>query len=197
MQLEKIYNKHSKLKDCHSLSPHKQMAKIPPNNPPDTTPLESKEEQTFIWCVIGSLLYYDSDIEPTIMNALSDITEIQAKLTIKIKKESEPLLDFMASHTDTIICYQASDMVLWCMWTTPTCWPPRPKAMLILESLPGDGEPISLNMCCMCFVSASETEDELGELFLISQQAKIIRLILTEFSNPLPTTPIHCDNTTT
>jgi hypothetical protein len=39
-------------------------------------------------------------------------------------------------------------------------------------------------------------EAELGALFLNAQEAKIMRLILTELGHPQPPTPIHIGNTT-
>jgi len=45
-------------------------------------------------------------------------------------------------------------------------------------------------------VAASAAEAELGSLFLNTQEAKVIRLILEELGHPQPPTPIHVDNTT-
>jgi hypothetical protein len=45
--------------------------------------------------------------------------------------------------------------------------------------------------CC------SAEEAELGALFLNTQEAKVLQLILTELCHQQPPTSIHIDNTTT
>jgi hypothetical protein len=69
--------------------------------------------------------------------------------------------------------------------------------------LPRDGDPIKLNgaihVTCtiLKLVAASAAEAEQGALFLNTQEAKVIRLVLAELGHPQPPTPIHIDNTTT
>ena len=71
-----------------------------------------------------------------------------------------------------------------------------------LGSVPRDGDPIKLNgaihITCtiLKLVAASAAEAELGALFLNAQEAKVLRLILTELGHPQPKIPIHIDNTT-
>ena len=71
-----------------------------------------------------------------------------------------------------------------------------------LGSIPRDNEPIPLNgniaiTCAILkLVAASAAEAELGALFLNTQEAKVIRLILEELGHPQPPTPVHIDNST-
>ncbi len=87
---------------------------------------------------------------------------------------------------------------LWFLQVNLKCY-----KLLQLGREPVDGDPIRLNgtiriMCTILkLIAALAAEAELGALFLNEQEAKIIRLILTELSHPQPPTPIHIDNTTT
>jgi hypothetical protein len=79
----------------------------------------------------------------------------------------------------------------------------RVGAYFFLGSVPQDGDPIKLNgsihitWAILKLVAASAAEAELGALFLNTQEAKVLWLILAELSHPQPPTPIHIDNTTT
>jgi hypothetical protein len=79
----------------------------------------------------------------------------------------------------------------------------RAGGYFCLSSIPQDGDPIKLNgaihITCtiLKLVAASTAEAELGALFLNTQEAKVLQLILTELGHPQPPTPIHIDNTTT
>ncbi len=87
-------------------------------------------------------------------------------------------------------------------YLTAACGRSRAGGYLFLGSLPQDNRPIQLNgniliTCAILkLVAASAAKAELGALFLNSQEAKVIRLILAELGHPQPPTPIHVDNTT-
>ena len=78
----------------------------------------------------------------------------------------------------------------------------RAGGYFFLGSLPRDNEPIKLNgniaiTCAMLkLVAASAAEAELGALFLNTQEANVIRLILEELGHPQPQIPVHIDNST-
>ena len=71
-----------------------------------------------------------------------------------------------------------------------------------MGSLPSDGETIQLNgniavTCAILKIFASSAaEAELGELFLNTKEARIVRLTLAKLVHPQPQTPIHIENTT-
>jgi hypothetical protein len=79
----------------------------------------------------------------------------------------------------------------------------RAGSYFFLGSIPQDENPIKLNgaihITCTILelVAASTAEAELGALFINTQEAKVLQLILTELGHPQPPTPIHIDNTTT
>ncbi len=87
-------------------------------------------------------------------------------------------------------------------YLSATCGKSRAGGYFFLRSLPKDGEPIQLNVnitvtCAILkFVSALAAKAKLGALFLNTQQAKFIHLILQKLGHPQPPTPVNVDNTT-
>jgi hypothetical protein len=90
----------------------------------------------------------------------------------------------------------------------PTSVPPRKAhshagGNFFLGSIPQDTEPIFINgsiyiTCTILKLAAAlAAEAELGALFLNTQEAKVILLVLKELGHPQPHTPIHIYNTST
>jgi len=139
--------------------------------------------------------------------AISELSSQQAAPTENTNRRVNQFLDYMWTHPDDISRYRASDMIR--NVHSDALYLSAPKARsraggyFFLGSLPRDGDPIRLNgaihITCtiLKLVAASAAEAVLGALFLNAQEAKIIRLILTELGHPQPATPIHIDNSTT
>jgi hypothetical protein len=113
----------------------------------------------------------------------------------------------MATHPDAKIQYPTCDMVLNVhsnasyLSAANAC--SQAIGYFFLGNIPHDYSPIQINgavhITCtiLNLVAASAAEAELGALFLNTQEAKVIRLVLEELGHPQPPTPIHIDNTTT
>ena len=122
-------------------------------------------------------------------------------------KRVKHFLDYMATHPQAIIRYRASDMVLNVHSDASYLSAPKARSRaggyFFLGSIPRDHHPIFLNgavhinSTILKLVAASAAEAELGALFLNAQDAKVLRMTLTELGHPQPPTPIHVDNTTT
>ncbi len=138
---------------------------------------------------------------------LSDLSLQQSAPTKNTMKQVNQFYDYMWTHPDAIIRYRASDMILNIHSDASYLSAPKARSRaggyFFLGSLPRDGDPIRLNgaihISCtiLKLIAASAAEAELGALFLNAQEAKIMRLVLTELGHPQPPTPIHIDNTTT
>ena len=113
----------------------------------------------------------------------------------------------MHSNPNAIIQFYASDMVLNvhsdASYLTAAKGRSRAGGSFFLGSLPRNNAPIKLNgniaiTCAILkLVAASAAEAELGALFLNTQEAKVIRLILEEeLGHPQPQIPVHIDNST-
>jgi hypothetical protein len=175
-------------------------------DPIDESPPLDEAGKKYIQQVVGSFLYYARAVDPTILMALADIATQQNKPTENTKTRVDQFLDYMATHPMAKIRYKASDMVLNIHSDASYLSAPKARSRaggyFFLGSVPRDGDPIKLNgaihITCtiLKLVAASAAEAELGALFLNAQEAKVLRLILTELGHPQPKIPIHIDNTT-
>ncbi len=96
----------------------------------------------------------------------------------------DQFLDYMWTHSDAIIWYRASDMIL--NVHSDAMYLSAPKACSLtggyffLGSIPQDGDPIKLNgaihiKCTILkLVAATTAEAELGALFLNAQETKVL-----------------------
>ena len=57
-------------------------------------------------------MYYSRAVDPTILISLGSISAQQANPTDQTMQKVKQLLDYVATHPDAVITYQASDMVL-------------------------------------------------------------------------------------
>jgi hypothetical protein len=174
--------------------------------PTDESPPLDEAGKKRIQQVVGSFLYYARAVDPTILMVLSDIASQQNKPTEKTMQRVNQFLDYMATNPNATICYRALDMILNlhsdASYLSAADARSRAGGYFFLGSTPVNNEPIRLNgaihvQCTILkLVAASAAEAELGALFLNTQEAKVIRLILTEMGHPQPKIPIHIDNTT-
>jgi hypothetical protein len=77
----------------------------------NSPPLAAKQ-CTEIQKITGSVLYYSRAVDPTVLVALNDIATEQTAVTEKTKTAAGQLLDYLATHPDAKIRFQASDMIL-------------------------------------------------------------------------------------
>ncbi len=146
-------------------------------------------------------------MDPTILMVLSEIASQQSAPTENTMERVNQFLDYMWTHTDAIIWYHASDMIL--NVHSDASYLSAPKACsraggyFFLCSIPQDGDPIKLNRAIhttctiLKMVAASAAKAELGAIFFNAQEDKVLQLILKELGHPQPPTPVHIDNTTT
>ncbi len=80
--------------------------------PNDISPKLSADKIKEIQRIIGSILYYARAVNSTILMALSSIASEQMKGTTNAMDKAKQLLDYLATHPDVTIRFQASDMIL-------------------------------------------------------------------------------------
>ena len=78
----------------------------------DLSPLLDKLGIKRVQRISGIFLYYGRAVDQTIIVALNEISNSQAKPTLKTKKTCDMLLDYLTTHPDATIRYHASDMIL-------------------------------------------------------------------------------------
>jgi hypothetical protein len=83
------------------------------NLPHKTTHLPSLPNNALKYKKItGSVLYYSHAVDPAVLMALNDIETEQTEATEKTKTAAGQLLDYLATHPDAKIRFQASNMIL-------------------------------------------------------------------------------------
>ncbi len=157
--------------------------------------------------IVGSILSYARAVNCTVLMALSSIASKQTKRTTSTMAKAKKLLDYLATHPNATVRFQASDMILNihsdASYLSETNAQSRACSHFFLGWEPKDGDPIKLNgpfftLCTiLCFVVSSAAEAELGALFLNCKKGVIFWLTLKELGHPQLRTPVHCDNATT
>ena len=94
--------------------------------PPDTTPVLPPSDRTRIQEIIGTLLFYARAIDDTMLVALNSLASEQTTATEATMNKIVQLLNYAATHPDTIIRYRASDMYLWVH--SDASYPSEPQA---------------------------------------------------------------------
>jgi len=161
--------------------------------------------------VIGVLLYCAHTVDPTMLVALGTLALQQANSTQATMQALTHVLNYCTSHPDAIICYHASNMVLWTHSNASYLTAPKGHshaAGYSFLSLQPTSPPTSANpappdngqihMLCriMCQVLSSAAEAELGALFLNAQALCPICTALQELGHLQPATPLQTDNNT-
>lgn len=78
----------------------------------DTTPRLNPAQIKTLQKVIGSLLFYARSVDPTILLALGDLASAQTTATERTQRAMKHLLDYLYTHSQAVIRYHKSDMVL-------------------------------------------------------------------------------------
>jgi hypothetical protein len=78
----------------------------------DNSPPLTAKQCIEIQKITGSVLYYSRAVDPTVLMALNDLATEQTAATEKTKTTAGQLLDYLATHPDAKIRFQASDMIL-------------------------------------------------------------------------------------
>jgi hypothetical protein len=103
-----LIHQHTPLQPAHITYGSKSQEPTPLDK---TKPL-NKEDTKFVQQVTCSFLYYGRAVDPMILHALSTIASQQSAPTEKTKSLVHTLLDYMATHPNSIIRFYASDMIL-------------------------------------------------------------------------------------
>ena len=157
---------------------------------------------------VGTFLYYGRAIDNTILPALNEIAAYQAKPTATTVEKLTMLLDYLSTHSNAVIRFNASDMVLHV--ETDAAYLVAPKARSRIAGfyycsnkynkntpikVPLNG-PVHVECKTLRRVVTSAAEAETAGLFYNAQFSIPIRHMLTILGHPQPATPIKTDNST-
>jgi hypothetical protein len=176
-----------------------------------TTATLPQPEITKIQQIIGTLLYYATTVDPTMLVALGTIAANQSKATATTAHAVVKLINYAATHPDAAIRYHASDMVLYlhsdASYLSASKVRSRAGHHFFLSDTPLDPKqapriqptrngPVHTTCQIMRNVLASAAEAKIGALFLNGQEALPIRVTLNELGHTQPATPMQTDNST-
>ena len=81
-------------------------------HPEDDSPALNPEETNTVQQVVGTFLYYARVVDPTMLAALNTVASQQSKSTQETAKKVVQLLNYAATHPESITIYHASGMKL-------------------------------------------------------------------------------------
>jgi hypothetical protein len=175
----------------------------------DTSPQLDKIGTQRVQAVSGTFLYYGRAIDSTILPALNEISNNQARPTLATSNACDHLLDYLATHPTAIIRYYASDMILSVVADAAYLVLPKARSrcagIYILSNASTTNPPRptpngAVHVLCKTLrgVPASAAEAETGGLFLNAQEAIPIITALEEMGHKQPPngTPLETDNST-
>ena len=181
--------------------------KIQLTDEPDTSPPLSSPAQKHVQQIVGVFLYYGRAINNTILKALNSIATSQAHGTEATMDACTRLLSYAATHPDAVICFHASNMVLYIDADAAYLNEPKAKstagAYFYLSDdpskhpphhTPAHNGPIHILCSQIGPVVASASEAETGATYMAAQDACPIRQTLIELGHPQPPTPLKTDN---
>ena len=178
-------------------------AKVQSPVPSDTTALLSEAQIKRIQDIVGSFIWYGRACDPTLTAALSAIGSRQNKATESVQKAAHQLLDYLATHPDAAIRYQASDMVL--AFDTDASYLSElngKSRAAAYYHMTKKGNTTFTNGAIDVFsqiikhVMSSASEAETGALYYGCKRALPYKVTLEEMGHPQPRTPVTTDNNT-
>jgi hypothetical protein len=169
----------------------------------DSSPAATKEEEKYIFQVIGILLYYAQAVDSTILVSLNLLTAAQAKPTKHTVSLIKWLLDYAAKNPDAILTYKKSDMVI--AVQSDASYLSEPSACSRVGShffcssnvddLPNNGAVLNISKILKAIMS-SVAKAELSTLYINAREAIHMQHLLEEMGHKQPPTPIQTNNTT-
>ena len=79
---------------------------------PDESDLIEKKATKRIQSIVGTMLYYERSVDPTMLQEINEILRVQSRPTRDTEEKAIMLLYYAATYTNAILHYKASDMVL-------------------------------------------------------------------------------------
>jgi hypothetical protein len=170
----------------------------------DNSPPLTATQCTEIQRITGSILYYSRAVDSTLLMALNEIAMEQTAATGKMETAAGQLLDYLATHPDAKIHFQASDMILHihsdASYLSVSKARSRLGGIFYLGYNPPNQDKLNgsiLNVASIIKnVMASAAESEVGACFQNAQTAAPLRTTLLELVHKQPATPLRTENST-
>eukprot|EP00957_Ditylum_brightwellii_P143113 10904410-Ditylum_brightwellii.AAC.1 len=156
-----------------------------------------------IQAIIGCLLYYARHVDPAILVVVGTIVAVQNQGTQNTADAMEHLLDYCASHPDTVIWYCPSNMILKVHSDASYLSEPKVHNRAGGYFYLGNQQPQHMNGPILVLlqtlrnIMASAADTELGTLFENTKKMVSLHTTLNSLGHQQPATLIQVDNSTT
>jgi hypothetical protein len=169
----------------------------------DNSPALNKAGKKIIHEVCRVFFFLARAVDGGLLPALSSLASQQANPTEKSMGLCKQFLDFMATQKDTVLTYQASDMVLAIHSNASYLSEPKSRSragghmfMAGKDEIPiNNGAVLNISQIIQALMS-SAAEAKLGALFVNAKTAVSMRHMLIELGHLQPRTPMQTDNAT-
>ena len=165
-------------------------------------PVLGKEAKKYMQQVLETFLYYAHPVDPTILIALSAITSEQESPTRATIKKVDQFLDYAASQEQSILTYEASDMVLAVHSNASYLSESKARSragghffMSKDDSFPPTNGAVLNIAQIMKPIMSSAAEAEIGAMYVNALEAVPAQQSLNEMGHHQPRTPMQTENT--
>ena len=164
-------------------------------------PALDKKGKKYIQQVCGKFLFLGRAVDSTLLCPISAIASQSASPTEDTMKQTEQLLDYLATQDEAVLTYHASEMKLAVHSDASYLSEPKARSRAGGHFFLSNGADIPPNNGAILniahiikHVMSSATEAELAALYIMAREAVYIRIILEELGHPQPPTPLQTDN---
>ncbi len=170
----------------------------------DMSPLLSAAATGLLQSAVGSLLFYTRAVDPSMLPGLNEVSVQQSNPTKATQRKVHQLLDYVALHSNAVLRYHASAMVLHIDSDAAYLVLPQAKSRIAghyylsndstyTATIQPNG-PIFTEYCSLCHVVASSAEAETSALFHNAQNGIPICHLLKSLGHPQPPTALKTNN---
>ncbi len=162
----------------------------------------SKEDKKYVQEVAGRFLYYARCIDSTMLTALGSIATQQTNPTKNTMIKAKQFLDYVFTHPNAIVTYQASDMVLAAhsdasyLLEAKACSQAGGQFFMSSDTpCPHNNSAVLTIAQIIKAVMSLASKTEIRALYIICREAVPVCHTLEFLGHPQPPTPVQTNST--
>lgn len=162
-------------------------------------------QQTCLQQIVGTFLYYDRAVDPTMLPALSSLATAQTQGTQATLLTLQQFMEYCATQSDATLVYSLSNMIVHVHSNDLNCSEPQSRSRSVGHFYlggsnyltdPGDNGAILTLSGILQNVMSSAAEAQNAALFINAKEVAVIQTVLEEMGHPQLPTKIQTINTT-
>jgi hypothetical protein len=189
----------------HTWNPPLYGAKTQFVSDPTSNPAISDKDVNKLQQLTGTLLYYASVVDPTLIMPINVLASEQSNATEVTAEKVIKLLNYCNTHPETKIWYHASEMILHihrdASYLSENEVKSRAGGFFYMGNTTKNditltNGAILIFSKVLKYVMSSAAEAEIGAVFINAKEGAVLRTTLEELGHKQPPTPMKTDNTT-